>query len=364
MILPRDPRPAPSALTRRGVLMAGGAAALALAVPAGLAGCGPIRIGGPATYTPPPPGIDDLYRTDLIAVLDRAIAGTDALVGGAAPSDPALSDALGELTAALPAQRTGLLTGAQYEREQEAASDPAPGQTSAPPPADAPTDAAGLVDTLVELRSLATSASRQISGSLARPVAAIAAHTEWSVRRLHLAADAGEVPALPAAEEIVPGREVPETDPPSIGAETDYHSSIERAQQEEWYAGYVHEVLAARSEGEDRQWHLTLAERHRTRAGDLGAIAEEDGCPVVGRQAVYALPGGTLDDRTAGQLPALLARGLLVDHVSLVGAAPFARRPLSILAAMEEADVLVGRTESLEPLPGVRVEEAPVSDGG
>src|SRR5699024_8266563 len=90
---------------------------------------------------------------------------------------------------------------------------------------------------------------------------AIAAHTAWAARRLD--GDPGGATPAPTAEELVPAREVPATDPPSNGAESDYHSTIERAQLEEWYAGYLHEVLAARSEGATRQQHLDLTALHR-----------------------------------------------------------------------------------------------------
>ncbi|WP_304502086.1 DUF4439 domain-containing protein [Brachybacterium sp. FME24] len=367
MLPPDDHHPAARALTRRRVLRSGAAGALGLLTAATSSACGPIRLGGPETYTPPPPGIDDLYRIDLLAVLDRAVSGADALVeavGGDLSADPALSSALAVLVSALPAQRSALLTGAQAEREQAVATDPAPDQTPSPAPADAPSDGAEMVAVLVELRDLATDAARQVSGSLARPVAAIAAHTAWSVRRFHLAAHTGEVPALRTAEQIEPSREIPTTDPPSVGAATDYHSTIERAQQEEWYAGYVHEVLAARTSADESELNLTLSERHRARAEALGALAEQDDAPVVPRQAVYALPGGTLDEQMAAELPTLLAQGLLVDHVALVGAAPFARRPLSIVAAMEEAEVLVGLAGGMQPLPSLEVEDPAVSDGG
>lgn len=375
MLLPTDPRPAVRLPSRRGVLSTGALGVLALA---GLPGCGRIALGGPEAYTPPPPGIDDLFRADLLAVLNRAIAGADTLAEaagepsgpaddaadpGGPPTDPVLSDVLAMLLSALPDQHAALLTGAEAEHAAEARSDPA--GTPSPLPSDAPTDAAGLVAVLAELRDLAADAARQISGSLARPVAAIAAQTAWSVRRLHAAAAAGEVPALRPAAELVPSREVPATDPPSVGAEVDYHSTIERAQQEEWYAGYLHEVLAARTADDgERETDLALSDRHRARAEELASIAEEDGAPVVPRQAVYALPGGTLDDRMAAELPRMLAEGLLVDHVALAGAAPFDRRPLSIVAAMEEAEVLATRTDSMEPLPGLEIEDPAPSDGG
>lgn len=349
-------------VSRRRLLTVGTIGVLAL--PAALTGCGPIRLGGPAPYTPPPPGIDDLYRSDLLTLLARAEAGRgrvaqEADAGDAASS--ALTAALADLADALPVQRTALLTGAQYEREQEAASDPA--MPTSPPPPDAPEDAAGLVAVLGQLRETAADAARQVSGSLARPVVAIAARTAWSVHVLHQAAHAGEVPDLRTSEEIRPRREVPATDPPSVGAETDYHSTLEQAQQTEWYTGYVHEVLAARTGRDAREGHLVLRDRHRQRAETLATFAEEDGAPVVPRQAVYALPDGALEEGSASRLPAQLARSLLVDHVALVGAAPFARRPLSIVAAMQEAETLVGRAEQMRPLPSLEVEDPPPGDG-
>src|SRR5699024_3907218 len=171
--------------------------------------------------------------------------------------------------------------------------------------------------------------------------------------------DPGGATPSPTAEELVPAREVPATDPPSIGAESDYHSTIERAQLEEWYAGYLHEVLAARSEGATRQQHLDLTALHRQRAEELGEIAEQDGAPVVARQAVYAVPGGTLDEQSAARLPTLLAQGLLVDHIALVGAAPFERRPLPIAAALQEAERLGALVDRMEPLPSLEVEQPP-----
>src|SRR5699024_4640733 len=222
VIPPARPSRTAVPVTRRALLGAAGALAV---LP--LASCGPIALGRPEQYTPPPPGIDDLYRVDLLAVLDRAAAGTQTLVALAGPDeDPALSGALSELAGALPVQRTALLTGAEYEKELEAADEPAAEQTSPPPPT-APEDLPALLECLVELRDLAAAAARQVSGSLARPLSGIAAHTAWSALRLHRAA--GEavsegVPASPTAEEIVPQREVPATDPPSIGAESDYHS--------------------------------------------------------------------------------------------------------------------------------------------
>src|SRR5690625_488211 len=70
------PRAAALRPSRRRLLMAAPGLLLGAGGAAALSGCGTVRLGGPEKYTPPPPGIDDLYRTDLIALLDRAIAGT------------------------------------------------------------------------------------------------------------------------------------------------------------------------------------------------------------------------------------------------------------------------------------------------
>src|SRR5699024_6559978 len=151
----------------------------------------------------------------------------------------------------------------EAEKEGAAEEDPAPGQTSPPPAQDVPEDLPELLAVLVRLRDLGASAARQVSGSLARPVVAIAAHTAWAVRRL--GDGTGGAAPSPTAEELVPAREVPAADPPSIGAESDYHRTIERAQLEEWYAGYLREVLAARSEG--RRGSSTWTSPHCTGDG-------------------------------------------------------------------------------------------------
>lgn len=345
------PRPA-----RRTLLHGTGLLGL-LTVAGPLAACGPVRLGSPAPYTPPPLGIDDLYRADLLTVLDRLVAGAEGLVGadlGAAEDPLALAADLDALRAALPLQRLALLTGSEREDEVESAS-AAEGTTAAP--AAATSDPEALIALLDELRSLSTDAARQVSGSLARPVAAIGAHARWAALRLRADAGAGEVTDLPAAEDVAPVRDVPETDPPSVGAEVDYHGTLERAQEDEWYAGYVHEVLAARTADDAREAHLEQAERHRDRAAGLALLAEKDGAPVVPREAVYALPTEPLDEATAGLLPTQVALTLLSAHLALAGAAPFARRPLPLVASLEEAGTLADLVGDLEPVPSLTVPE-------
>lgn len=338
-------------MRRRALLAAGAVGALTLA------GCGRVRLGGPAEYTPPPPGIDDLYRSDLLAAMDLAIAGTEHVDGSGETGSPGLSAALTSLADALPTQRTALLTGAEAEKEREASENPDPDADASAPPADPPADVTELIAVLVELRDLAADAARQVSGSLARPVCAIGAHTTWIAHRLQAAAGQGDVPAGPSAQEIEPARPVPQTDPPSIGAESDFHLTIETAQEQEWYAGYVREVLASRTEEGTRQSHLDAAEQHRDRAAELGGIAEAEGAPVVARQAAYSLPGGTMDEQTAGAMPTQLEHAVMVSHIALAGAAPFTHRSLSIAAAYGRAAVLGGLVDRLEPMPSLEVAE-------
>src|SRR5699024_3412168 len=156
-------------------------------------------------------------------LLNRPRADT-ATAAGQESEDPARgAEVCGARTALaqpLPRQRSARLTRAQRDREPEAADGPAAERAAPPSPSDPPRELVARLAVLVELRDVGTLAARQISGSLARPVAAMAAHAHWSALRLQAAAGEGEVPAAASIEEIVPTREVPETDPPSIGAES------------------------------------------------------------------------------------------------------------------------------------------------
>lgn len=341
--------------SRRALLR--GAAAAGAALP--LSACGPVRIGQPASYTPPPPGIDDLYRQDLLALLDQALA-----LGALAAPDSVLAadDLLLRIRDALSAQRDALLTGAEAEEIESAAPSPssatagAPiGGAASPAPADLPAGAGAqeLSDLLIRIRDLAAQAARQVSGSLARPVLAIAAHETWAAGRLaSLGVAAAPAPA-PEAGQIVPVRDVPASDPPSIGASVDYDQALEAAQEDEWYAGYMHEVLAASASGAQRQALLEEAAGNRERAQQLGQFALADGAPEVRRAAVYPVPGGELSAQTLAALPVQLATALLQDHAALAGAAPFERRPLPIAAALSQAERLAPLVTALPPLPSL-----------
>ncbi|MFC0676149.1 DUF4439 domain-containing protein [Brachybacterium hainanense] len=346
----------PASPSRRQVLRTGAAAA----VVAALAACGPLRLGQPAPFTPPPVGIDDLYREDLLAAIDEALLRCSEAEDLAAEH----GDLAAHLDGVLRVQRAALLTGAEAEAastsdaggEQPTASASSDAGGASPEPGTG--DAASLVASLMTLRDLGIRAARQVSGSLARPVAAIAASAAWSSARVAslLPAAAAQLRPLPTEDEVVPTREVPEDDPPTIGAEVDFHSTIETAQRDEWFVGYVREVLAARTAGAERDAHRAASQEHRTRAQRLAEIAEEEGAPVPLREAVYPLPEALADASGAESWPDTAAHDLLVTHLALVGAAPFARRPLPILAALAEAASLGPRLAALEALPSFEEE--------
>lgn len=339
------PRPRP----RRRAVLLGGLSLGALA----LSGCDGVRVGQPAVYTPPPEGIDDLYRRDLLALLET---GLGARIG----ADERSRDLVSGVQEALGQQREAMLTGAEAEDESSASSDG--GGDDGDGGSDggagdggggdaAPTDLQGLSDLLVAIRDLTTDAARQVSGSLARPMLATGVFAAWAAQRLARIAGTEEPTAPPSAEKIEPARDVPESDPPSIGAEVDYHSSLERAQEDEWYAGYVREVLAAAESGKKRSALIALSDADRERAEQLGAFAREDGAKEVLRAAVYPLPGGGVTQELRKDEPEALALTLVEDHVILTGAAPFERRSLSIAAALDQAVLLASLRSSLSALP-------------
>ncbi|GAB2538851.1 DUF4439 domain-containing protein [Brachybacterium huguangmaarense] len=354
----RSPAARPAGPARRALLRAGLAGGAFALTGAGLAGCGTVRLGSPEPYVAPPPGIDDLYRADLLT-------GLDALRDAVSAGDPRPETAalLRELDAALVEQRAALLTGAEAEAsESSSPSSSASPSTSATasPSSSAPTAAPGgvgeVVTRLGDLVALGADACVQCSGSFARVVAAIAAHAQWSAGRLALAAQdpAIAAPAVPAETDLVPAREVPATDPPSVAAATDYHSVLACTQGDEWYAGYAYEVLAAQARDDATRTPLLAASgEHRDRARRLAQIAGEDGAPDTAEEPVYPLPGGGTDPQALAALPAQIGQGLVVDWVALVGAAPFARRALAISTALAEAQGLAALGSAVEPLPSL-----------
>lgn len=361
-----------AAPARRTVLLLGASAA----VGGVLSGCGPIRLGQPAPYTPPPEGIDDLYRADLLA----ALADIETATGTIRAPHPEAAMLLGELAIAVVEQRAALLTGAETEASESASDgggatassgtatssgDASPtgdaGATGAASdgggsPAAAPSDAPGLLQALGDLVLLCAEACVQCSGSFARVVAAIGTHLTWSAARLApaLADPAATAAAPPAEDAIAPTRRIPASDPPSVAAKTDYEAMLQQAQGDEWYAGYVQEVRAARTVDETaRAAALDAVTTHRDRAERLRDIAEADGIAPVAEEPVYALPGGGLDQAALDAEPLAIAQGLAVDWVALTGAVPFERRAFAVATALAEAHGLAALGGVLPALPSL-----------
>lgn len=341
---PRDAEPSRDAelflravLPRRGILWglsATGAAAVTLA------GCGPVRLGQPTPQTPPAPGIDELYRLDLITALERAVA---ACVGIPVEQlgDPELPEVLEQ-------QRAAMRTGAEAEEEAEAET------SSSAASADGGTQGtpADLMDALAALTQLGTDAARQTSSHLASPVSAIAARAGWAAGRLSAVTGEPLTVHVPQEREIVPKRQVPATDPPSTDATPDLATLLGPVQENELYAAYVREVLAARTEDEQtRDRLMTLVDDHRERAARLADLARSvQDAEVVAQDPVAPLPSGMNDTVRTEQM---LDLSLLEQHVQLVGAMAAEQRPLSIRAALVIGGQLVRTAAQLPPLPGL-----------
>lgn len=342
--------------TRRAALTLG-----AVAATGGLlAACGPVRWGGPASYTPPPVGIDDVYRPELLAALDELRTTVPHVVS----TVPEVGIQVTDLGGALGEQRDALLTGAEASASatpssssggSDGSSSSSTGSSASDGGSSEPVPLWHLVQLLEASATLCADACVQCSGSLARVVGAIGSHHLWTAGRLAALAQDPTVPAptAPAAEAIAPTRPVPTSDPPSVAATVDYQTELQETQADEWYSGYVFEVLAARTtDATERTRMLDASTVHRDRARSLAAIAAEDQIASVLQEPVYGLPGGEAPTTLDG-LPPELSATLLADWVALAGASPFARRATMIATAYAEAVTLSGVASALVPLPGL-----------
>lgn len=347
----RRPRPA---VSRRAAMTGAGMGLAAL-----LAGCGGLRLGSPVEHTPPPEGIDDLYRADLLARLEDLLATTGGDTGDLARSRPEVAGHVRELHAALVEHRRAMLTGAEAEAASESAgtASSASGSTSpADPSAGSAPDLVGLLAALGETVALGADACVQCSGSFARVTGAIAAHLCWAAHRVAAGAPDLALTATPPPPEqgIQPQREVPASDPPSVAAASDHEAALRRAQEDEWYAAYVQEVRAARStDAAVREALVTEVAAHRARADRLASTAVEDGVSPLPQEPVYPLPEGGLVDEALDSLPVRIAEALVVDWVALTGAAPFARRAFAISTALTESADLARTGGALPALPSL-----------
>lgn len=319
-----------------------------------LGACGPVRLGGPAGYTPPPVGIDDIYRPELLATIDELRSTVPHVVS----TLPEVATQVRDLSAALVEQRQALLTGAEASgaaSPSSASGSTGSGASASDGASSEPVPVFHLVDLLTASALLCADACVQCSGSLARVVGAIGAHHLWTAGRLAALSQDPSIPApvAPAAADITPTRTVPDSDPPSVAATVDYQTELQETQGDEWYTGYVFEVLAARATDEaERTRLLDASTAHRDRARELATIAAQDSIASVLQEPVYGLPGGG-DPTALDTLPPELSATLLTDWVALTGASPFARRATMIATAYAEAVTLSGYASALVPLPGL-----------
>lgn len=348
---PRGEQTLPASRPSRRALLTGGA----LIATGALASCGRLRLGQPAEYTPPPMGIDDIYREDLL----ESLGTLRSAVRGDLDAPEGAREALSELRSALAEHVRALTTGAEAPASASASDAGATASTASTSSGasgsaqKAPTDLPSLLVLLGRTITLAAGACVQCSGSLARVVAAIAAHLQWASGRIVRTADDSELsaPAVPAPEDIPADRTVPDSDPPSVAAASDYESSLRKTQGDEWYTGYVYEVLAARLDEKDsaRKGLLSRAEDHRARAETMDDWAAKGGFAPAARQGVYPMP----EDQERPALDRMLATALLTDWVIMVGAVRFDERAQAVVWALEEARSLVTTSSRLAPLPSL-----------
>lgn len=330
-----------------------------------LTGCGSqvgrLTVGQPAAYTPPPPGIDDLFRADVISLTARALG----MCVQASTRVQALDDAPGanlktfiaEAQVALRDHGKALRTGAEEEKADGSFAPEAP--ASAPPSLSAALTA--LVEVLSTLRDTHAYGALQVSAPLARVMASAGAWSAYALARISALARAANTPqttpAAPTEDQLVPQRKVPATDPPTEASREEFRSELASAAANEFYASYAFEVIAAHREGTARENASAAALVHGERGELYTRIGEDIGAAPVERKAGYPLP---FSDPTAAQLADLqrtLVLTSLTDACALSAAAPFDQRARFVdvwLATGKEYGSIVAATASLPVLPGLQ----------
>lgn len=336
-------------LARRGFL----AGILAAPLLASCTGPTRIAIGQRETYTPPPPGIDEIYRTELLtSVTDLA-----GILETARPHE----DFPSFLTSAIATHQRALRTGAEQEKIASAEANRTEKGGSAHESAAAGTQAPverAMLDAargLAALRDLYAHATIQVSGDFADLCAAGSAWTEWAALRLTRVAKAAAVAGVSAPKpftDMEPSREVPAIDPPEAAETHLIETPLERAQTDENFAAYALEVAATRVKADQREAYLKAANVHASRAETFGEVAEHLGLPLVAREAGYALPR-PLDAEGAANLRLKVTSRTLTNAVELAGLAPLSERAPFLTAALESAKALEALRETLPPFPGI-----------
>ncbi|MDO5645355.1 MAG: DUF4439 domain-containing protein [Dermabacter sp.] len=360
----------------KGLLAAAGIAGVS-AVATGCVDGRRIEVGSPAPYTPPPPGIDELYRADalsrttvLLASLSAPGAAAAFTIDGASEAGAALADLPRQWAEDLGAHERALQTGAEAEASA-AASDggasagsqtlansqnPESPSASADAPASEPASPASLARALADLRDLYAFGAIQVSGTLARLFASAGSWCTWALSRLtRLASALGidvQAPEAPALGALIPTRDVPANDPPVATAASELTALLPGAQTAEWEAAYTLEVVASRDSGEARSRLVGWVAVHRERAEAYGEVASAVGLEPVRREAGYPLPS-PLDAARLTALTREVSFTSLTNAIALTYGAPFTHRAPFVAAWLTEAGNYAEIAAGLESLPGL-----------
>ncbi|MBB3021784.1 ferritin-like domain-containing protein [Helcobacillus massiliensis] len=336
--------PSPGPISRR--MLALRALTLTGAVAAGvtLSGCANgarLRLGQPAQYTPPPPGIDEQYRTDILTALVTAAPVTDSFAA-AATGDAQKLSAL--IAAAMQDQQRAFATAAELEDGT---------YPSAASPADAAAGAAEVAEQLRALRDLMLEATVQVSASLARITASAGVFSIWALSRL--AAVTGDSalapPAPPSAADLAPTRPVPTEDPAYIDPQDGLAQLMQDAQRDEWFGAYALEVVAARAPKDQRAAHAKRAAVHRSRAESYTPAITALKAEPARREAAYPLTAEQRTDEGLAALAQEISTTSIAHAVRLSSAATFDQRAAFIAAWAEETPVFAQRAASVDSLP-------------
>lgn len=333
-------------------------AGAALSLPA-LSACrvGPVAIGQPEAYSPPPPGIDEQYRRDAVTMLTRTHHLAQDLLKAPSPApelapDTPLHAFVLQCSLAAAEHGEAMRTGAENEQTAQSAS-PAASTAAATDGSASVTD---LITALTEQRALLINATVQVSGSLARLTASIGAWSCWALSRAHRISPSLELPAPPTTADVTPTRPVPTADPAYIDPQDAVPDQLTAAQEHEWFAAYALEVLAARSPQNQRSALTSRIRQHRRRAADYGTAAAAIGSEQVAQKPVYDLPGSGRADEQLAALSTRISEQSLTNAIRLSSLITFEQRAPFIAGWASEGGVFGTLTTALTPEPGLAVD--------
>lgn len=329
------------------------------AAPLLLTGCGTgLRVGQPAPYSPPPPGIDELVRRDATVATARALGFAQALDAAAAvPGNPAVAKNLTLLVEqsrrCLVEQGRALRTTAENQKHGDAFD----AATPSPSPAHPREAFAGFGASLAQLRDLYALASLQTSAPFARLCAAAGSWAAWATRRHQMIASALSVHApnapLPSDDALVPAREVPASDPPKAAPADEAKKLLPGAQENCYFAAYALEVIAAHSSGAARATAVAKSKAYAAKGATLGAVAQSLSLEPVARAAGYPLSFRPENPGERSRAEAHFARAARADGIALTAALGFNHRAAAVSHWLWASHSCADYEASLEALPAL-----------